>query len=109
MALDKNREDLVNVTTPLGTLDALQAQAQEQMASVSHTPLIVLLGITPSGLNASSDGELQVWASWVRSYQEHLFDEPLHLVIRAIQMDEYGEIDADIDFEYEPLREMSEA
>lgn len=108
MLLDKDREEFFNVSTPLGTLDHLQAQAQEQMAAVSHTPLIVLLGITPSGLNASSDGELQVWASWVRSYQEHLFDEPLQFVIRAIQMDEWGEIDRDIDFEYEPLREMSE-
>lgn len=77
MLLDKDREEFFNVSTPLGTLDHLQSQAQEQMASVSHTPLIVLLGITPSGLNASSDGELQVWASWVRSYQEHLFGNAL--------------------------------
>src|SRR3954469_10528487 len=109
MALDKNREDLVNVTTPLGTLDALQAQAQEQMAAVSHTPLIVLLGITPSGLNASSDGELQVWASWVRSMQEHLFDGPLDRVIKCIQIDLWGETDSDIGFDYEPLRELSDA
>jgi phage-related protein (TIGR01555 family) len=109
MALDKNREDLVNVTTPLGTLDALQAQAQEQMAAVSHTPLIVLLGITPSGLNASSDGELQVWASWVRSMQEHLFDGPLDRVIKCIQIDLWGETDPDIGFDYEPLRELSDA
>src|SRR3954464_2187673 len=109
MALDKNREDLVNVTTPLGTLDALQAQAQEQMAAVSHTPLIVLLGITPSGLNASCDGELQVWASWVRSMQEHLFDGPLDRVIKCIQIDLWGEVDPDIGFDYEPLRELSDA
>jgi hypothetical protein len=106
--LDKEREEFFNVSTPLGTLDQLQAQAQEQMAAVSHIPLIVLLGITPSGLNASSEGELQVWASWVRSSQEHLFDDPLHFVLRAVQLDMWGEIDPDIDFDYEPLRELSD-
>lgn len=109
MALDKEREDLANVVTPLGTLDHLQAQAQEQLASVSHTPLIVLLGVTPSGLNASSDGELQVWAQWVRSMQEHLFDDALDRVIRCIQVNRWGEVDPDIGFDYEPLRELSDA
>lgn len=109
MALDKDREELTNVITPLGTLDHLQAQAQEQMAAVSHIPLIVLLGITPSGLNASSDGELQAWAAWVKSMQEHLFDDPLDRVIKCIQIDQWGEIDPDIGFDYEPLRELSDA
>jgi uncharacterized protein len=109
MVLDKDREDLTNVAAPLGTLDRLQAQAQEQMASVSHTPLIVLLGITPSGLNASSDGELQTWASWVRAMQEHLFDDPLKRVIDCVQINLWGEIDLDITFDYEPLRELSDA
>src|SRR4051812_33988614 len=78
------------------------------MAAVSHTPLIVLLGITPSGLNASSDGELQTWAAWVRSMQEHLFDDPLRRVIEVIQLNEWGEIDPAIGFDYEPLRELSD-
>jgi phage-related protein (TIGR01555 family) len=109
MALDKDREELSNVVTPLGTLDRLQSQAQEQLAAVSHEPLIILLGITPSGLNASSDGELQAWASYVKSMQEHLFDDPLDRVIKIIQINEWGEIDPDITFDYEPLRELSDS
>ena len=79
------------------------------MAAVSHEPLVILLGITPSGLNASSDGELQAWAAYVKSMQEHLFDEPLGRVIDIIQINEFGEIDPDINFDYEPLRELSDA
>ncbi len=109
MLVNKDTEEFFNVSTPLGTLDHLQAQAQEQLASVSHIPLIVLLGITPSGLNASSDGEIQIWAQYVRSMQEHLFDDPLRFVIDAIQLDLFGDVDPDIDFDYEPLRELSEA
>src|SRR3954454_4573750 len=33
MAIDKEREDLTNVSVPLGTVDQLQAQAQEQVAA----------------------------------------------------------------------------
>ncbi|MDP9128634.1 MAG: DUF1073 domain-containing protein, partial [Pseudomonadota bacterium] len=50
MILDMVKEDFVNVSAPLGSLDALQAQAQEQMASIASIPLVKLLGITPSGL-----------------------------------------------------------
>ena len=50
VAIDKETEEMDILAVPLGTLDALQAQSQEQMASVSQTPLVKLLGITPSGL-----------------------------------------------------------
>ena len=108
LMLDKDTEDFFNVSTPLGTLDHLQAQAQEQMSSVSHIPLIILLGITPSGLNASSDGEIRVFYSWIKSMQEHLFSDPLRKLIDIIQLGEWGEIDPEISFKYVPLWEESE-
>jgi phage-related protein (TIGR01555 family) len=108
MVIDFKTEDFFNVSTPLSTLDHLQAQAQEQLASVSHIPLIVLLGITPSGLNVTAEPELATWAAWVRSSQEHLFDEPLRFVLQAVQLDMWGEIDEDIDFDYEPIRELTD-
>jgi phage-related protein (TIGR01555 family) len=106
--VDKDKETLTNVSTSLGTLDHLQAQAQEHMASVSGEPLVVLTGITPSGLNASSEGELQVWAQTVRSMQEHLFTANLTVVIEAIQLDQFGDIDPGIKFDYNPLEEESD-
>lgn len=101
-------EEFANISTPLGTLDHLQAQAQEHIASVAGIPLVVLTGITPSGLNASSEGELQVWAQRVHSMQEHLFNEPLRAVIDVIQLDQFGSIDPEIVFDFEPLKEANE-
>lgn len=60
LMIDKESEEFFNVSTPLGTLDHLQAQSQEQMASVNGIPLVVLLGITPSGLNACVPGNTLV-------------------------------------------------
>jgi phage-related protein (TIGR01555 family) len=65
MLIDKDTEEFFNVSTPLTTLDKLQAQSQEHMASVSGIPLVKLLGITPSGLNATSDGEIRVFYDWI--------------------------------------------
>lgn len=102
------QEEFENVSAPLGTLDHLQAQAQEHIASVCGIPLIVLLGISPSGLNATSEGELQVWAQRVHSMQEHLFNEPIKVVLETVQLDQFGAIDPDIYFDFEPLKEASE-
>lgn len=107
MALNEG-EEFFNVSTPLGTLDKLQAQAQEQIASVCGIPLVKLLGVTPSGLNASSDGEVRVFYDFIHAYQEKLFGENLKRVIGFVQLSEFGDIDEDIGFEFEPLWQMSE-
>ncbi|HEV2540205.1 MAG TPA: DUF1073 domain-containing protein [Frateuria sp.] len=107
MLLDMESEDFFQFNTPLSGLDALQAQAQEQMASVSNIPLVKLLGITPTGLNASSEGEIRVFYDYVHSQQE-LHREPLKRAIDLIQLSEFGEIDPDIDFMFEPLHQLSD-
>lgn len=108
MVLDKEAEEFFNISTPLGTLDHLQAQSQEQMSSVSGIPLIVLLGITPTGLNASSEGELRVFYDLILAMQESLFRDKLKRVIDFIQLNLFGEIDPAIGFEFEPLWSLDE-
>lgn len=106
--IDKENETLDNLSTPLGSLDDLQAQSQEQMASVAGIPLVVLLGITPSGLNATSDGEIRTYYDKIKSYQEKVFEPSLRVVIDMIQLDEFGAIDPEIGFEFLSLWEMDE-
>ncbi|WP_313449651.1 DUF1073 domain-containing protein [Atlantibacter hermannii] len=109
-AKDNNKEQpetVEFVNAPLSGLDMLQAQAQEQMASVSSIPLVKLLGITPNGLNASSDGEIRVFYDYIHSLQQSIFKTPLKRVLDVIQLSEFGDIDPDIYFEFEPLYEMS--
>lgn len=106
--LDKDTEEFFQINTPLSTLDSLQAQAQEQIASVSSIPLVFLLGITPQGLNASSEGEILVFETTIAAMQELLFKDNLQTVIKLIQLNLWGEIDEDITFKFNPLREMTE-
>lgn len=105
--LDKATEEFFQVNTPLSGLDALQAQAQEQMAAVSHIPLVKLLGITPTGLNASSDGEIRVFYDYVRGYQSNVLQTLVQNVLRLVQLSKFGAIDPDISWQWEPLEELS--
>jgi phage-related protein (TIGR01555 family) len=107
MLLDKDSEELVQVNTPLGGLHELQAQAQEQMCSVSRTPAIILTGISPSGLNASSEGEISTFEDWNAALQEAYDREPIETVLKVLQLSMYGEIDPDITFAFVPLRQMT--
>lgn len=96
-------EEFFNVSTPLGTLDHLQAQSQEHICSVAGIPLVKFTGITPSGLNASSEGEIRVYYDGIEALQEKFLRPHLTTVINLIQMSEFGAVDPDIGFVFEPL------
>ena len=104
MIVDKETEEFFQFNVPLTTLDALQAQAQEHMASVSSTPVVKLLGIQPAGLNASSQGELECWYDWVEAYQEKMFRERLTRVMHFAEMNIWGDVDPEINFVFEGIR-----
>ena len=105
LLVDKGTEEYFQHDTPLSGLDKLQAQAQEQQSAVASIPLVKLLGITPSGLNASSDGEIRVFYDHIHASQEADWRDALTAVIEIIQLSEFGEIDPDITFDFEPLWE----
>ena len=105
---DKEKPETVEfVSAPIAGLDALQAQSQEQMSAVSSIPLVKLLGITPNGLNATSDGEIRVFYDYIHALQQSVFKDNLKRVMDIIQLSEFGDIDDGITFDFEPLYEMS--
>ena len=76
--------------------------------SVSRIPLVKLTGISPSGLNASSEGELRVYFDTISAYQNRFFRPHLTRVINFMQLSLFGEIDPEISWKFKPLWEMSE-
>lgn len=108
MMLDKDSEDFKNVSASLAGLHELQAQAQEHQAAVCKIPLVKLTGISPSGLNASSDGELRCFYDAIHAGQEMFFRPNLTKVLGFVQLSEFGEVDPNIDFKFRPLYQLSE-
>jgi len=107
--VDKDTEDFTNISAPIAGLDKLQAQALEQISSVSGIPLVILLGITPSGLNASSDGEIRTFYDRIKGYQEKVLGPAIVTILKVLQLSLFGEIDEGLSFEFASLWEMSDA
>jgi phage-related protein (TIGR01555 family) len=105
MLLNKNTEEVGQQNTPLGTLDKLQAQSQEHMAAPCHIPLIKLFGVVPTGLNATGEGEIQIWYDFVKACQENLFGPQMDILLKVIMLDLWGSIDKNIGYEWVALDE----
>lgn len=107
MVVDKDTEELDQINTPLSGLHELQAQSQEHLSSVSRIPTMIYTGISPTGMNASSEGEIRVFYDWIASQQESYYRHPLETCIKAIMLDLWGEIDESITFEFNSLWQVS--
>ena len=107
--MDKDMEDFAQINTPLGGLSQLQSQAQEHMAAVAKTPLIILLGVSPTGLNASSEGEIRVFYDYIAECQEKLFRPNLEILLKILQLSLFGEVYDDITFDFVSLFAMTDA
>lgn len=103
MVLDKDSEEFFQYNTPLSELSKLQAQAQEHMAAPTHIPLVKLTGISPSGLNASSEGEIKVFYDFIAAEQENTLDTVLTAILKIVQCHLWGAIDPDIKHQWVPL------
>lgn len=108
MAVDKEMEDFANVSVPITGVSDIVAQSQEHMSSVSSIPLVLLTGITPAGLNASSDGEIRVFYDTILAKCEKDIRRPLEWITNMVQLSLFNEIDPDIKFEFVSLWEMSD-
>ena len=75
---------------------------------MSHIPLVKLLGLTPTGLNASSEGEIRVFYDYVKGYQKNVLSAVMMNVLRVIQRSLYGAIDDDISWNWHPMPELTD-
>lgn len=106
MGINKDTEEFQNVSASLAGLDKLQSQSQEQMSSPTGLPLVYLTGITPAGLNASSESEVEIFQDTLGANQG-IYTPYVSKVLNLVQLSLFGEIDPEIGFEWVPLRTMS--
>ncbi|MDI9679473.1 DUF1073 domain-containing protein [Burkholderia cenocepacia] len=109
MALDMEKEDFVQVNTPLSGLSDIVSQQLELLAAISRTPAVKLLGIAPKGFNSTGEYDEANWYDHVASQQQIVFGDNLDRAIKIIQLSEFGRIDEDLTHKFVPLHEQSEA
>lgn len=108
MMINKSTEDFKNVSASMAGLHELQAQSQEHMASVARIPLVKFTGISPAGLNASSEGEIRAFYDTIAAYQNKFFRPNLNTLVSIAQVTLWGAADPEIVYDFVPLWELNE-
>lgn len=99
---DKNVEDIKNITLTISGVTDVVRQALEFIAAINRTPAVKLLGISPSGFNATGESDIRNYYDHVRSKQELLRDG-IQKIIDAVQLVTTGTIDPSITFNFKQL------
>jgi phage-related protein (TIGR01555 family) len=103
MVLHKDKEEFTNVSAPLSSLDILQQQSQEHVATAASIPLVKYIGDQPSGLNASSEGTIRMFYDTMSADQE-AHDRPIiQTLVDFVQLSLFGDIDEEITFKFKSL------
>lgn len=99
-------EELVQTITPLSGLDKLIAQFQENIAVSARMPAVKLLGLTPSGFNATGDFDLYSYYDEVMSLQNSIIKPLIEKVLKIISL----ELNLDIipRYEFEIIEKSNE-
>ena len=108
-AIDKDAEDVVNVTSTMTGMTDVVRQSLEILAALNRTPAVKLLGISPSGFNATGESDLRNYYDHVLSQQEKVLRAAIQTVIGIVQISLFGRVDSKIGFDFCSLSEEDEA
>ena len=99
---DRNAEDIKNITLTISGVTDIVRQQLEFIAAINRTPAVKLLGISPSGFNATGESDIRNYYDHVMSKQELLRDG-IQKILDIIQLTTTGTIDPSISFEFNAL------
>lgn len=100
-------EEFIQSITPLSGLDKLIAQLQENVAVSARLPSVKLLGLTPSGFNATGDFDLASYYDEIMSLQNSII-KPIVEQILNLLIKEAGWDDITATYEFHTLEKSSD-
>lgn len=100
-------EEYIQSITPLSGLDKLIAQLQENVAVSARLPSVKLLGLTPSGFNATGDFDLASYYDEIMSLQNSII-KPIIEQILNLLVKEAGWDDITASYEFHILEKSSD-
>ena len=106
MLLTKDEEYIQSIT-PLSGLDKLIAQLQENVAVSARMPSVKLLGLTPSGFNATGDFDLASYYDEIMSLQNSIIKPVIEQILNLL-VKEAGWDDITASYEFHILEKSSD-
>lgn len=92
-------EEYIQSITPLSGLDKLIAQLQENVAVSARLPSVKLLGLTPSGFNATGDFDLASYYDEIMSLQNSVIKPVIEQILNLLVKEAgWDDITATYDF-----------
>ena len=102
LVCDSENEGVENISqTITGATDVVR-QALEFIACINRTPAVKLLGISPSGFNATGESDIRNYYDHIKAKQE-LYRDQIQKIIDIIQLITYGTIDPSIGFNFNEI------
>ncbi len=102
-ALDKEQEELVKLDTSLSGTTEIVRQSLEMIATVFRIPAVKLLGISPSGFNATGQSDIHNFYDYCTSMQEKQLSSNLKKIIELLQINSFSMIDNNLSFKWVAL------
>jgi phage-related protein (TIGR01555 family) len=103
MTVDKEAEDIADVSTPIGGVTDIVKQQMEIVSAMFGEPTVKLWGMTPGGFNSTGEADMKNHYDHIHALQERLFREPLEYVVKLLQLNSKGAVDDALSFEFVPL------
>ena len=104
---DKESEDVNNIQSTITGCTDIVRQSLELIACINRTPAVKLLGISPSGFNATGESDVKNYYDYISSKQE-LYRDVINECINCIQLAEFGYIDESVNFDFVNLNDENE-
>lgn len=105
---DKDSEAVTNVQTSIAGCTDIVRQSLELIACINRTPAVKLLGISPSGFNATGESDIKNYYDYIASKQE-LYRDQIQTIINVLQLTQWGYIDPTITFTFNSLSQDDKA
>lgn len=98
-------EVMQQFVTSIAGLDKVVAQLQESVAIAARMPAVKLLGLTPSGFNATGDYDLNSFYDELEAMRKNILEPIILQVLNDIALEYVGLLESDIRIEWESLKD----
>lgn len=102
LVCDSENEAVENISQVISGATDVVRQALEFIACINRTPAVKLLGISPSGFNATGESDIRNYYDHIKAKQE-LYRDQIQKIIDIIQLITYGTIDPSIGFNFNEI------
>jgi len=106
--IDKESEDIIKLETPISGVTDIVRQSLEILAALNRTPAVKLLGISPSGFNATGESDIRNYYDHILSQQEKVLRPAIKKILDILQIKLFGKIDPTITFDFAALSEADQ-